>query len=124
MERVFKLNIDRTRPPKYLISLSEEVLEALDAHMLELQTMLGMGKFVEFFKAWLELQRDVVATMASARSRAPAVDAASARIAPRPSSNVTRRRSASTMGEGFEVGPALESIFLSSPRTSARLYLM
>jgi len=34
-----------------LISLSEEVLEALDAHMLELQTMLGMGKFVEFFKA-------------------------------------------------------------------------
>ena len=37
-----------------LISLSEEVLEALDAHMLELQTMLGMGKFVEFFKAGVE----------------------------------------------------------------------
>ena len=37
-----------------IIKLSEEVIEALDAHMLELQTMLGMGKFVEFFRAGVE----------------------------------------------------------------------
>merc|ERR1719230_1762296 len=34
----------------FVIKLSEEVIEALDAHQLELQTMVGMGKFVEFFK--------------------------------------------------------------------------
>jgi dynein heavy chain len=34
----------------FLIKLSEELIEALEAHQLELQTMIGMGKFVEFFK--------------------------------------------------------------------------
>merc|ERR1711871_643433 len=34
-----------------VIKMTEEVIEALDAHQLELQTMIGMGKFVEFFKA-------------------------------------------------------------------------
>ena len=30
------------------------MIEALDAHQLELQTMIGMGKFVEFFKTGVE----------------------------------------------------------------------
>merc|ERR1719482_1253174 len=34
----------------FVIKLSEEVIESLDAHQLDLQTMIGMGKFVEFFK--------------------------------------------------------------------------
>jgi dynein heavy chain len=34
----------------FLIKLSEEVIENLEAHQLELQTMIGMGKFVEYFK--------------------------------------------------------------------------
>jgi len=33
-----------------LIKPSEETVESLEAHQLELQTMMGMGKFVEFFK--------------------------------------------------------------------------
>jgi len=37
-----------------LIRLNEEIIESLDAHMLELQTMLGMGKFVEFFRPKVE----------------------------------------------------------------------
>ena len=34
----------------FVIKLSEEVIESLDAHQLELQTMIGMGKFVDFFR--------------------------------------------------------------------------
>jgi dynein heavy chain len=34
----------------FLIKPSEEVIEGLEGHQLELQTMIGMGKFVEFFK--------------------------------------------------------------------------
>lgn len=33
-----------------LIKPSEELVEGLESHQLELQTMVGMGKFVEFFK--------------------------------------------------------------------------
>jgi dynein heavy chain len=33
-----------------MITVSEEVMEALEAHQMELQSMIGMGKFVEFFK--------------------------------------------------------------------------
>lgn len=29
---------------------SEEVIENLESHQLELQTMIGMGKFVDFFR--------------------------------------------------------------------------
>mmetsp|Transcript_15916 Transcript_15916/g.14397 ORF Transcript_15916/g.14397 Transcript_15916/m.14397 type:complete len:331 (+) Transcript_15916:3-995(+) len=34
----------------YVIKPSEEVIEALESHQLELQSMIGMGKFVDFFK--------------------------------------------------------------------------
>lgn len=34
----------------FLIKLSEEVIENLESHQLELQTMIGMGKFVDFFR--------------------------------------------------------------------------
>jgi dynein heavy chain len=34
----------------FLVKLSEEVIESLEAHQLELQTMIGMGKFVDFFR--------------------------------------------------------------------------
>ena len=34
----------------YLIKPSEEVIESLEGHQLELQSMIGMGKFVDFFK--------------------------------------------------------------------------
>ncbi|RYG70338.1 hypothetical protein EON64_00425, partial [archaeon] len=34
----------------YLVKLSEEVIENLESHQLELQTMIGMGKFVDFFR--------------------------------------------------------------------------
>jgi len=34
----------------FLIRPSEEVIESLEAHQLELQTMIGMGKFVDFFR--------------------------------------------------------------------------
>jgi dynein heavy chain len=34
----------------YLIKPSEEVIESLEGHQLDLQTMIGSGKFVEFFK--------------------------------------------------------------------------
>ena len=33
-----------------LIKPSEEVIEGLETHQLELQTMIGMGKFVDFFR--------------------------------------------------------------------------
>jgi dynein heavy chain len=33
-----------------LIRPSEEVIESLESHQLELQTMIGMGKFVDFFR--------------------------------------------------------------------------
>jgi dynein heavy chain len=33
-----------------MILVSEEVMEALETHQMELQSMIGMGKFVEFFK--------------------------------------------------------------------------
>ncbi|CAM9131888.1 unnamed protein product, partial [Ectocarpus fasciculatus] len=33
-----------------LIRPSEEVIESLEGHQLELQTMIGMGKFVDFFR--------------------------------------------------------------------------
>ena len=33
-----------------MIMVSEEVMEALETHQMELQSMIGMGKFVEFFK--------------------------------------------------------------------------
>ena len=33
-----------------MIQVSEEVAEALETHQMELQSMVGMGKFVEFFK--------------------------------------------------------------------------
>ena len=33
-----------------LIRHSEEVIEGLESHQLELQTMIGMGKFVDFFR--------------------------------------------------------------------------
>ena len=34
----------------FLIKPSEQVIECLEAHQLELQTMIGMGKFVDFFR--------------------------------------------------------------------------
>jgi dynein heavy chain len=34
----------------FLVKLSEEVIESLESHQLELQTMIGMGKFVDFFR--------------------------------------------------------------------------
>lgn len=34
----------------FLVKLSEEVIENLESHQLELQTMIGMGKFVDFFR--------------------------------------------------------------------------
>ena len=34
----------------FLIRPSEEVIEGLESHQLELQSMIGMGKFVDFFK--------------------------------------------------------------------------
>ena len=33
-----------------MILVSEEVMEALETHQMELQSMIGMGKFVEYFK--------------------------------------------------------------------------
>jgi dynein heavy chain len=32
------------------MNFSEEVIENLESHQLELQTMIGMGKFVDFFR--------------------------------------------------------------------------
>jgi dynein heavy chain len=32
------------------MNYSEEVIENLESHQLELQTMIGMGKFVDFFR--------------------------------------------------------------------------
>jgi dynein heavy chain len=34
----------------FLVKLSEDVIENLESHQLELQTMIGMGKFVDFFR--------------------------------------------------------------------------
>jgi dynein heavy chain len=34
----------------FLIKPSEEVVEGLESHQLELQTMIGMGKFVDYFR--------------------------------------------------------------------------
>lgn len=34
----------------FVVKPSEEVIESLESNQLELQTMIGMGKFVEFFK--------------------------------------------------------------------------
>jgi dynein heavy chain len=34
-----------------ILKVPDEVVEYLDAHQLELQTMIGMGKFVDFFRA-------------------------------------------------------------------------
>ena len=34
----------------FLIKPSEEVIEGLESHQLELQSMIGMGKFVDYFK--------------------------------------------------------------------------
>ncbi|KAJ0389801.1 hypothetical protein ATCC90586_010599 [Pythium insidiosum] len=34
----------------FVVKPSEEVVESLESNQLELQTMVGMGKFVEFFK--------------------------------------------------------------------------
>merc|ERR1711871_900825 len=34
----------------HLIKPSEDVIESLEAHQMELQTMIGMGKFVDFFR--------------------------------------------------------------------------
>ena len=34
----------------FLIRPSEEVIEGLEGNQLELQTMIGMGKFVDFFR--------------------------------------------------------------------------
>ena len=33
-----------------VIKISEEIIEELEAHQMELQTMIGMGKFVAFFR--------------------------------------------------------------------------
>lgn len=33
-----------------LIRPSDEVMECLESHQLELQSMIGMGKFVDFFR--------------------------------------------------------------------------
>ena len=47
------MNMNYTQHPGselMLIKPSEETIEGLEAHQLELQTMMGMGKFVEFFK--------------------------------------------------------------------------
>ena len=51
----------------FLIKPSEEVIENLESHQLELQTMIGMGKFVDFFRdrvlSWqskLGLTEDVI----------------------------------------------------------------
>ena len=33
-----------------VIRVSEEIIEELEAHQMELQTMIGMGKFVAFFR--------------------------------------------------------------------------
>ena len=37
-----------------MIAVSEEVAEALESHQMELQSMVGMGKFVEYFKKEVE----------------------------------------------------------------------
>ena len=37
-----------------VIKPSEELVESLEAHQMELQTMVGMGKFVDFFRYRLE----------------------------------------------------------------------
>jgi dynein heavy chain len=34
-----------------ILKVPDEVIEALEGHQLELQTMIGMGKFVDFFRA-------------------------------------------------------------------------
>ena len=33
-----------------ILKVPDEVVEFLDAHQLELQTMIGMGKFVDYFR--------------------------------------------------------------------------
>ena len=35
----------------FVIKVSEEVMEALEAHQMELQSMIGMGKYVAFFRS-------------------------------------------------------------------------
>ena len=46
-----------------MMKMTEEMIEALDAHQLELQTMIGQGKFVEYFKDrvlhWQKILGDV-----------------------------------------------------------------
>jgi dynein heavy chain len=34
----------------FVVKPSEELVESLEAHQMELQTMVGMGKFVDFFR--------------------------------------------------------------------------
>ena len=49
-----------------MMKMTEEMIEALDAHQLELQTMIGQGKFVEYFKDrvlhWQKILGDVQET--------------------------------------------------------------
>jgi dynein heavy chain len=50
--KLFELDyIQHKDTDMYLIKLPEEVMEALDQHQLDLQGMIGMGKFVDFFKS-------------------------------------------------------------------------
>lgn len=49
--RKFSLKFDRHRDTEvFVVSPPEDVLEALEEHSLHLQSMAGMGKFVEFFR--------------------------------------------------------------------------
>ena len=62
MWRKFSLLFDRHRDSEvYVVSPPDDILEALEEHSMLLQSMAGMGKFVEFFKSqvsyWLIMAR-------------------------------------------------------------------
>ena len=47
----FRLKFDRHRDTEvFIVAPPDDILEALDEHALHLQSMAGMGKFVEFFR--------------------------------------------------------------------------
>ena len=46
-----------------VLSPPDEVIETLEDHMLQLQTMLGMGKFVEYFRAKVQAWQDTLSTV-------------------------------------------------------------
>lgn len=48
-----------------VLSPPDEVVETLEDHMLQLQTMLGMGKFVEYFRSKVQHWQDTLSSVES-----------------------------------------------------------